>query len=164
MSIFFGKRSSVYPKNGKAGRAGQRPSGTARNALHFADKVPCQGDVLWNLLTIKQAEYPALSWRLMFSLFCCPQPSFPNLGAVLCKRTEGIHTFSPKTMHEKCEKRQNKKKELIFWETAYILKSYQMKTLPEPLPGTLPETYSDGKSETPIQESGESIILKEDAL
>ena len=41
----------------------------AYNTLHFASKVVCQRVPLWKPLTTKQAEYPALSRCLIFSLY-----------------------------------------------------------------------------------------------
>ena len=41
----------------------------AYNTLHFASKVVCQRDTLWKPQTTKQAEYPALSRCLIFSLY-----------------------------------------------------------------------------------------------
>ena len=41
----------------------------AYNTLHFASKVVCQRDTLWNPQTTKQAEYLALSWCLILSLY-----------------------------------------------------------------------------------------------
>ena len=59
----------------------------AYNTLHFASKVVCQRVPLWKPLTTKQAEYPALSRCLIFSLFCCQQPPFRGLRVVPCKLT-----------------------------------------------------------------------------
>ena len=41
----------------------------AYNTLHFASKVVCQRVPLWKPRTTKQAEYPALSRCLIFSLY-----------------------------------------------------------------------------------------------